>query len=112
METSPVAPSLKAPGLRIDTVKVVWRDDPAMVREHGRCGPCEGCYAVAEVSYPVDGGSGDRRLEKFQSSGLSGIDASSTADYRAQVERGQLDDLAEHLKVFGVPVPEPLVATS
>ena len=97
--------------LRIDSVRIVWIEDdmtPPLDPETDLVG----CYAVAEVSYPINGVNGDRRLETLTSSGIWGIDAKSHEDYRSQVEREQLEDLAEHLKVFGVPVTAPLVVTA
>jgi len=78
--------------LRIDAVRVSWLDD---------CGWL-GCRAVAEVSYPVDS-NGNRRIETLTSGGLWGIDEPS-ADYKAEIEREQLDDLRDHLIAFGIDV--------
>ena len=111
METpSPATPAL--PPLRIDNVRIVWERDDAPPMLGDPEVECIGCYAVAEVSYPMNGVNGDRRLETLKSGGLWGIDSKSHEDYRAQVEREQLEDLAEHLKVFGVPVTAPLVVTA
>lgn len=56
-------------------------------------------YAVAEVSYPIDGNS--RRIERFKSGRFWGIESDSD-DYLAEVEQEQLDDLKAHLEHFGV----------
>ena len=96
-------PSPEIPALSLDKVKIVWEDDVATLGQ--------GCYAVAEVSYPLPGGAGDRRIETLKSAGLWDIDLKADAAYRAEVEREELDGLAFHLKVFGVPVVEPLTVT-
>ena len=82
---------------RIDSTRIVWEDDdhPLMV----------GCYAVATVSYPINF-TGDRRLQDFRSGGLWGIDVRMSNAYRREVESEQLEDLREHLKVFGVEMPK------
>lgn len=63
-----------------------------------------GCRAVAEVSYPC--GNGSRRLQRFTSGGLWGIESDNDASYKAEVEQGQLDELKEHLAQFGIEWPE------
>ncbi len=56
-----------------------------------------GVYAVAEVSYPIDHDS--RRIERFRSGGLWGIES---GDYFAKVEQEQIDDLKAHLERFNI----------
>lgn len=59
-----------------------------------------GCVATAEVSYPIGGGS--RRIQRFTSGGLWGIESDSDKSYMAEVEAEQLADLAQHLSAFGI----------
>jgi hypothetical protein len=103
MESSTNTKSSETEGLRVDNVQIVWKE--------GRSIHVQGCYAVAEVSYPMKDGSADRRLETLKSGGRWGVDANSEAPYRVEVEREQIDDLVEHLKAFGIPVLAPLVVT-
>ena len=81
------------PRITIDHVKVNWERDSEAPH-------CEFVQAVAEVSYPINE-IGDRRLQTFTSGGLSGVERPST-DYRAELEREELDDLRAHLAVFGI----------
>lgn len=60
-----------------------------------------GIVAEAEVSYPMDA-QGNRRIERFSSGGLWGIDSDSDEKYIKEVEEEQLDDLKAHLEVFNV----------
>lgn len=60
-----------------------------------------GCRAVAIVSYPIDA-QFNRRLEKFSSGGLWGIESDAGKDYRREVEQDQCADLESHLQTFGV----------
>lgn len=62
----------------------------------------QGCVAKAEVSYPT--GNGNRRLETLSSGGLWGIESDSDREFLDEVEREQLDDLADHLNHFGFDV--------
>ena len=59
-----------------------------------------GIYAQAEVSYPLSR-DGCRRIERFRSGGLWGIE-SDGGDHFFQVAEGQLQELKQHLAVFGV----------
>jgi hypothetical protein len=61
----------------------------------------EGCVAHVIVSYSI--GNGSRRLEKLSSGGLWGIESDSGEIYKLETELEQLDDLKNHVKVFGVP---------
>ncbi len=87
--------------LKIESVKVVSEEDS----ESGE----KGCFvqARATVSYPID--KGYRRLETFTSGGLGGVEGDES--YFREIEAEQLEDLRQHLKVFGVPVPRVLTAT-
>ncbi len=60
-----------------------------------------GCVARAHVSYPT-GQNGGRRLERFDSGGLWGIESDSDASYLNEVSREELADLKNHLTRFGV----------
>lgn len=82
--------------LRLDTVRVIWQRDPS-----GSAG-AERCFAFADVSYPINI-NGDRRMERLTSSGLNDIQG-ATGGYRTQIEVEQLEELRDHLRVFGVPV--------
>lgn len=62
-----------------------------------------GIVAHATVSYPIDN-NGDRRREYLSSSGLWGIETDNTSEEIESIEKEQLDDLREHLNVFGVDV--------
>ena len=59
-----------------------------------------GIYAVAEVSYSIGGKC--RRIERFQSGGLWGIESDSGQGYIEEVEQDELADLKTHLERFGV----------
>jgi len=59
-----------------------------------------GVIAEAEVSYPM-GQRGHRRIERFSSGGLWGIESDS-GDYFREVAQEQLHELKKHLKQFGV----------
>ena len=59
-----------------------------------------GIYAVAEVSYSIGGKC--RRIERFQSGGLWGIESDSGQGYIEEVEQDELADLKSHLERFGV----------
>lgn len=62
------------------------------------------CVARATVSYAV----GDkRRLEVLSSGGMSGIESDSSPLFMLEVEIEQLENLKEHVQVFGVPWDEP-----
>ena len=61
-----------------------------------------GVQVEAEVSYDI--GQGSKRLERFTSGGLWGIE-SDCGDYIKEVEQEQLADLKEHLKQFGITIP-------
>lgn len=77
--------------IRLERVRIHWEPDPTSE------------YPEADVvSYPT-GPDGDRRLERLTSAGLNGIDG-ATGAYRREVEREQLEDLRDHLDVFGVEV--------
>lgn len=58
-----------------------------------------GIMAEAVVSYPIENNS--RRIQKFTSGGLWGIETDA-GDYIKEVEQEQLDDLIRHLKTFGI----------
>jgi hypothetical protein len=78
--------------LRIDDVRVAWEDDGELQR----------CQAVAEISYAIND-CGDRRIEWLYSGGLNGISLAGSDDpHRQIVELEQLDELRDHLRVFGV----------
>jgi hypothetical protein len=77
---------------RIDEVRIEWTEDQDGL----------GCQAVAEVSYPIEGAKGDRRLEWLRSGGLYRIDPGSDQAYLNQIVSEQLEDLREHLEHFGV----------
>lgn len=64
-----------------------------------------GCRAVAEVSYPVKSNPGSRRIERFTSGGLWGIESDSDKSYFAEVEQQELSDLQNHLEQFGIEWP-------
>lgn len=63
-----------------------------------------GCIAEAEVSYPVNA-NGDRRIQKFTSGGLWGIESDSDREYREETAKEQLEDLKEHLERFNIETP-------
>lgn len=63
-----------------------------------------GIRAEAVVSYPC--GYGSRRMETFRSFGLWGIESDSGAEYIAEIEQDQLEDLKSHLAAFSIPFPE------
>lgn len=67
-----------------------------------------GCRAVAEVSYPI--GNGSRRLERFTSGGLWGIESDSDAAHKAEIESEQIKELQAHLAQFNVPAQFPIAA--
>jgi len=59
-----------------------------------------GIVAHAEVSYQY--GPGSRRIERFESGGLWGIETDSEDSYLVEVATEQFSDLRRHLEVFGV----------
>lgn len=63
-----------------------------------------GCFAEAEVSYPI--GNGNRRIERFRSCGSWGIESDSDREYFTEVEEQELSDLKGHLEQFGIDWPE------
>lgn len=67
-----------------------------------------GCRAVAEVSYPI--GNGSRRIERFTSSGLWGIESDCGQDYKTQIESEQVNELKDHLERFNIPTLFPIAA--
>ena len=77
---------------RVDKVTICY--------EHDDSTDLSGICAVAEVSYSIGGNS--RRIERFQSGGLWGIESDSEQDYIEEVEQDELADLKEHLERFGV----------
>lgn len=83
---------------RIEEIHIVWQED-----ESPDCHV--GCYAIAQVSYPVR--QGCRRLETLRSGGLWGIESDSGKEYLAEIEQAQLGDLKEHLEqLAGIEWPE------
>lgn len=58
-----------------------------------------GIVAEANVSYPIDNGA--RRIERFRSDGLWGIESDS-GEYLNEVAKDELAGLKEHLETFGV----------
>ena len=66
---------------------------------------CIGIRAEAEVSY--DAGNGSRRLEKFTSGGLWGVESDSGKGYIAEIESAEIQDLKAHLEVFGIEWNDP-----
>jgi hypothetical protein len=93
-------------GTKIATLDAfyVWQDYQRMEAHNNDEWYMRGCAAEAEVSYET--GWGHRRIERFMSSGLWGIESDSDPDYERQVEDEQLEELREHLAVFGVDVSE------
>ena len=63
-----------------------------------------GITAKAEVSYDI--GQGSRRIERFTSGGLWGIESDSDEKYLIEVENEQLENLKEHLRQFNVNVTD------
>lgn len=61
-----------------------------------------GIRAKAEVSYST--GNGNRRIERFTSGGLWGIDSDSEETYFEEVKADELADLKNHLAQFNVDV--------
>jgi len=59
-----------------------------------------GVIATAKVEYLT--ANGCRRMERFRSDGLWGVESDGNADYIREIENEQLDDLYEHLEHFGV----------
>jgi opacity protein-like surface antigen len=59
-----------------------------------------GIRAVADVSYDV--GDRTRRIERFTSAGLWGVESDSDADYLTSVASDELADLKAHLEHFGI----------
>ena len=86
---------MKARKPSVDSIGIRWETDDQPL--------LQGCLAVATVSYPI-GDKGDRRLETFTSGGLWGIDVRRSPAYQLELEREQLEDLRDHLEVFGVDV--------
>jgi hypothetical protein len=80
--------------------------DARRLADYGKDWSMMGCYAEAEVSYPI--GQGNRRLQIFRSGGLYGIESDTDHVYRREVEKAELEDLATHLRAFGVPFTLPL----
>ena len=76
------------------------RVDSIRIEHHADQEDSIGIVAVAEVSYPIGGGS--RRIEWFSSSGLWGIESDSSEEYLTEVEKEELADLKDHLTHFGV----------
>lgn len=60
-----------------------------------------GCMAEAEVSYPLNENR-DRKIERFTSGGLWGIESDTNQSYREDTAKEQLEDLREHLKRFNI----------
>lgn len=94
--------------IRIESICIVHKDDPDPVEE----GRSEiGIFIEAEVSYPLitfrvheQKYQENRRIDILKSSGLWGIAADSTFDDMVGIEKEQMDDLKEHLSIFGVEV--------
>lgn len=84
------------PKICVDRVSIEWKPD----------GSGEYCQATAEVSYPIE--ADYRRIEWLHSSGLGGIEEPSDA-YRATIEREQVEELIDHLAVFGIDTSEVMV---
>lgn len=85
--------------LRIERVMVAMYPD-----EHACLdgpGPAIGLVAEATVSRPA--GRNARRMQRFTSMGLWGIDSHSSDDYLEDVAAEELSDLKHHLAAFGVP---------
>lgn len=60
-----------------------------------------GIQAKTEVSYSLNK-QGDRRIERFTSSGLWGIESDSEESYLEEIQKEQIEDLKEHLRRFNV----------
>jgi hypothetical protein len=122
--------------LRIDRLRLVWEPDHSpdlsyLEQQYPDCTPglaahyqkqdarrladygsgwyMLGCYAEAVISYPI--GQDNRRLQVFRSGGLWGIESDSDAVFKSEVERTELEDLAAHLRTFGIAAPSPLEPT-
>ena len=65
-----------------------------------------GIIAKAEVSYEMTNvyPKGNRRIERFTSGGLWGIESDSGEKCLKEIEAEQLEDLKLHLKTFGVDI--------
>ena len=87
--------------IRIEGIKVIRERD---VREDEE-GDFIGIFAEAQVSYPI--GRGNRRLEWLKSGGVWGVDSPVDEDgekYAQEIENEALEDLEDHLRIFGVNV--------
>lgn len=54
------------------------------------------------MSYSIGGTS--RRLQRFMSGGIWGIESDCGEDYMREQEQEQLEELKRHLEVFGIDV--------
>ncbi len=61
-----------------------------------------GVIAKTEVSYPINNESNGRRIERFASEGLWGIESDSDEEFLQDIQKEQLWDLKEHLNHFNV----------
>jgi len=94
--------------LRIESICIVHKDDPEL-DEGGM--EVMGIFVEAEVSYPMtvfrisdQKYQEHRRVETLRSSGLWGIASDVPFDYQVEVEKEQLEELKNHLSVFGIDV--------
>jgi len=92
-------PGRKAATVELD--EIAYKQDADRLESYGSSWCMESCRAVAVVSYPTSN-RGDRRLERFTSGGLYGIESDSDDSYRRSVESEELDQLRDHLEQFGV----------
>ena len=88
------------------TIEKYIEEDTKRLNDYGNTWVQWGIRAVAEVSYPIASQPGSRRLERFTSSGIWGIDSDSDGAGIAAEEESQLDDLKSHLEQFGVDVSD------
>lgn len=63
-----------------------------------------GVRAVADVSYAFGVAPTSRRIQRFESGGLWGVESDSGDEHLTSVARNELADLKEHLEHFGVDV--------
>ena len=97
--------------IRIESICIVHKsDDNPVEDEMDEMGEI-GIFVEAEVSYPISQFSisdqkylEHRRMETLKSAGLWGVAVDSPFDYKMSVEKEQLEDLKNHLSIFGVDV--------
>lgn len=77
------------------------RQDRERLENYGVTWHSVGIVAEACVSYEC-GTAGERRLERFKSGGLWGVDSDGGPEYFEQLRQQEFDDLRDHIERFGV----------